>query len=203
MKKYLLSLLVISSIFMIVSCNGNQRENRNSEVQNPEALQDDIKLKSLTKRGGNLIDELYSELVEKTPELKKLETELEMFKEIPLETQNVFYNYNGKSNQFYGNAEGFANQISDSLSKKRILALIKKSNDKYDSDSKEINELVKEVSNSQNSIQDNHNILKIVLTISLIEKYQKENLPKKEQFLQTLAKQKALNKKIVEKTPKY
>ena len=203
MKKYLLSLLVISSIFMLVSCNGNQRENRNSEVQNPEALQDDIKLKSLTKRGGNLIDELYSELVEKTPELKKLETELEMFKEIPLETQNVFYNYNGKSNQFYGNAEGFANQISDSLSKKRILALIKKSNDKYDSDSKEINELVKEVSNSQNSIQDNHNILKIVLTISLIEKYQKENLPKKEQFLQTLAKQKALNKKIVEKTPKY
>lgn len=203
MKKYLLSLLVISSIFMIVSCNGNQRENRNSEVQNPEALQDDIELKSLTKRGGNLIDELYSELVEKTPELKKLETELEMFQEIPSETQNVFNNYNGKSNQFYGNAKGFANQITDSLSKKRILALIKKSNDKYDSDFKEINELVKEISNSQNSIQDNHNILKIVLTIPLIEKYQKGNLPKKEQFLETLAKQKALNKKIVEKTPKY
>ena len=203
MKKYLLSLLVTSSILMIVSCNGNKRENRNSEVENPEALQDDIKLKSLSKRGGNLIDELYAELVEKTPELKKLETELETFQVTPSETQNVFYNYNGKSNQFYGNATGFANQIGDSLSKKRILALIKKSNEKYDSESKEINELVKQISNSQNSIQDNHNILKIVLTIPLIEKYQNENLPKKKEFLETIAKQKALNQKIREKTPKY
>ena len=203
MKKYLLSLLAISSILLIFSCNGNKRENKNSEVQNPEALQDGIKLKSLTKRGRNLIDELYAELVEKTPELKKLETELETFKETPLETQNIFYNYNGKSSQFYGNATGFANQITDSLSKKRILALIKKSNDKYDSQSKEIDELVKVISNSQNSIQDNHNILKIVLTIPLIEKFQIENLPKKEQFLETNAKQKELNKKITNKTPKY
>ena len=203
MKKYLLSLLAISSILLIFSCNGNKRENKNSEVQNPEALQDGIKLKSLTKRGRNLIDELYAELVEKTPELKKLEIELETFQETPLETQNIFYNYNGKSSQFYGNATGFANQITDSLSKKRILALIKKSNDKYDSQSKEIDELVKAISNSQNSIQDNHNILKIVLTIPLIEKFQIENLPKKEQFLETNAKQKELNKKITNKTPKY
>ncbi|MEM0575832.1 hypothetical protein [Flavobacterium polysaccharolyticum] len=203
MKKYLLSSLVISSIFLIVSCNENKRENKNSEIQNPEAFQDDISLKSLSKRGGNLIEELYAELVEKTPELKKLETELETFQETPSETQNIFYNYNGKSTQFYGNATGFANQITDSLNKKRVLDLIKKSNEKYDSESKEINELVKQISNSQNSIQDNHNILKIVLTISLIEKYQKENLPKKKQFLETIAKQKELNKKIIEKTPKY
>jgi hypothetical protein len=203
MKKHLLSLLVITSIFMMVSCNGNENENRNSEVQNPEALQDEIKLKSLSKRGGNLIDELYAELVEKTPELKKLETELETFQEMPSETQNIFYNYDRKSSQFYGNATGFANQITDSISKKRILALIKKSNEKYDSESKEINELVKQISNSQNSIQDNHNILKIVLTIPLIEKYQKENLPKKKVFLKTIAEQKELNKKITEKTPKY
>ena len=182
MKKYLLSLLVISLIFMTVSCNGNQNENRNSEVQNPEALQDDIKLKSLSKRGGNLIDELYSELVEKTPELKKLETELESFQETPSETQNVFYNYNGKSSQFYGSANGFANQIKDSLSKKRILELIKKSNEKYDSESKEINQLVKQISDSQNSIQDNHKILKIVLTIPLIEKYQKKIYQKRKSF---------------------
>ncbi len=185
---------------MIVSCDGNKNDSRNSKVQNPEALQDDIKLKSLSKRGGNLIDELYMELVEKTPELKKLETELDTFQETPSITQDVFYNYNGKSNRFYSSAAGFANQITDSVSKKRILALIKKSNEKYDLESKEINDLVKQISNSQNSIQDNHNILKIVLTIPLIEKYQKENLPKKKEFLKTISEQKALNKKITEIT---
>ena len=188
---------------MLVSCNGNENENKNSEAQNPEALQDNIKLRSLSKRGGNLIDELYAELVEKTPELKKLEAELETFQETQSETQNIFYNYDEKSIQFYKNASGFTNRITDSLSKKRILALIEKSNKKYDSESEEINELVKQISNSQNSIQDNHNILKIVLTIPLIEKYQKESLPKKEVFLKTIAKQKELNKKIIEKTPKY
>ena len=203
MKKYLLSLFVISAILIIVSCNGKKLENSKSELENPEALQDDIKLKSLSKRGGNLIDELYTELVEKTPELKKLETELETFQETPSETQNVFYNYNGKSNQFYGNAVGFTNQITDSVTKKRILAIIKKSNDKYDAESKEINELVKQISNSQNSIQDNHNTLKILLTIPLIEKYQKENLLKNKKFLEVIAKQKELNQKMIEKTPKY
>jgi len=202
MKNYLLSIVVLPSILMIVSCNGNKSENRDSEVQNPEALQDDIKLKSISKRGGNLIDDLYAELVEKTPELKKLETDLETFQETPSETQNVFHNYDRNSNQFYENATRYANEITDSLSKKRILALIQKSNEKYDSDSKEIKELVKQISNSQNSIQDNHTILKIALTIPLIEKYQKENLPKKKEFLGTIAKQKALNQKITEKTPK-
>lgn len=203
MKKYLLSSFLISTIFILVSCDRSKQENRNSNVENPEALQDNIKLKNLTKRGGNLVDNLYSELVEKTPELKKLETELEAFQETPSETQNIFQNYDGKSNRFYGNATGFANQITDSLSKKRILAFIKKSNEKYDSESKELKELVKQISNSQNSIQDNHNILKIVLTIPLIEKYQKENLPKKNEFLEIIAKQKALNQKIKQKTPKY
>lgn len=202
MKNYLLSIVVLPSILMIVSCNGNKSENRDSEVQNPEALQDDIKLKSISKRGGNLIDDLYAELVEKTPELKKLETDLETFQDTPSKTQNVFHNYDRNSNQFYENATRYANEITDSLSKKRILALIQKSNEKYDSDSKEIKELVKQISNSQNSIQDNHTILKIALTIPLIEKYQKENLPKKKEFLGTIAKQKALNQKITEKTPK-
>ena len=141
-------------------------------------------------------------MVEKTPELKKLETDLETFQETPSETQNVFHNYDRNSNQFYENATRYANEITDSLSKKRILALIQKSNEKYDSDSKEIKELVKQISNSQNSIQDNHTILKIALTIPLIEKYQKENLPKKKEFLGTIAKQKALNQKITEKLPK-
>jgi hypothetical protein len=203
MKKYILRLLVISSIFLTVSCNRDKREIKNPEFQNPEALQDDFKIKSLSKRGGNLIEELYAELVEKDPELKKLETELDNFQETPSTTQTVFYNYNGKSDQFYANAKGFASQITDSLAKKRILDLIKKSNKKYESESKEINDLVEQISNSQNSMQDNHSILKIVLTIPLIEKYQTDNLPKKKQFLETIAKQKALDKKIVEKTAKY
>lgn len=199
MKKIILSIFILSSILMFVSCN----ENKNSESQNPEALQDNIKLRSVAKRGGNLINELYAEVVEKTPELQKLETELETFQETQSKTQHVFYNYDEKSTQFYKNATELTNQITDSLSKKRILALIQKSNEKYNSESKEINELVQQIANSQNSIQDNHTILKIILTIPLIEKYQKENLPNKKVFVKTITQQNVLNKKITVTTPKH
>lgn len=201
MKKYSVYLLISYTFVFFISCNGNKQQTENNEVQTPKALQDDSGLKSL-KRGGNLITELYNELVEKSPELKKLETDLEEFQNIPSETQNIFFNYNGKSNIFYGNAEGFANQIKDSLTKKRILEIIKRSNDKYNLKSKDIDQLVKQISSSETTIEDNHNVLKIALTIPLIEKFQDENLPKKDKFVETISKQKELNNQILSNTPK-
>ena len=203
MKKYLLIILVSSSTFIFVSCSGNQRENITSEQKNPEALQDDLKMRGLYSNRENLVEELYTELVEKNPELKKLETDLQTFQNEPAETKNVFQNYNAKSTNFYEDAKDITNRITDSLNKKRILALIKKSNDQYYSKSSEINELVKQISVSQNTVEDNHTLLKIVLTIPLIEKYQKENLPQKKPFFETLNKLKELDKEIKQKTPKY
>jgi len=198
MKKYL---LIIFIFVFFISCNENKQQTENNEIQTPKSLQDDSGLKSL-KRGGNLVNELYNELVEKSPELKKLESDLEEFQNIPSETQTIFYNYNGKSSIFYGNAEGLANQIKDSLTKKRVLEMIKRSNDKYNLKSKDIDQLVKQISSSETTIEDNHNVLKIALTIPLIEKYQDENLPKKEKFVETISKQKDFNDKILSNTPK-
>jgi hypothetical protein len=200
MKINLAQILGIFTLIFLISCKGN--ENEKMENQNPEALQDNSNLKSYSKRGGSLIDELYSELVEKNQDLKGLEAEIEIYKSKPYEDQDIFNKYDGKSNLYYRNADNYANQINDSLTKKRIIDFIKVSREKYKTKTSEIDFLLKEINSTKNTIEDNHNILKIFLTIPLIEKYQTENLPKKEKFEQTIQKQKELNGKIIKNTPK-
>ena len=75
-----------------------------------------------------------------------------------------------------------------SISKKKILAFIENSSKKYDSKTKELQALVKEIADSHNTINDNHTIMKIVLTLAILEKYQNENLPKTDKFLETIEK---------------
>lgn len=203
MKNQLSTLLTVAAIMLLISCNGRKEQDEVPEVQNPEALQDKSELRSLTRKGSDLVDELYAELVEKSPELKELEKELADFEEVPSVTQNLFYRYDVKSNQFYANANGFASDIKDSISKKKILAFIENSSKKYDSKTKELQALVKEIENSENTIKDNHTIMKIVLTLGILEKYQNENLPKTDKFLETIEKQKQLNAKVTAKTPSY
>ena len=203
MKNYLSTLLTLAAIMLLISCNGRKEQNEVPKVQNPEALQDKSELRSLTRKGSDLVDELYAELVEKSPELKELEKELADFEEVPSVTQNLFYRYDVKSNQFYANANGFASDIKDSISKKKILDFIENSSKKYDSKTKELQALVNEIADSHNTINDNHTILKIVLTLGILEKYQNENLPKTDKFLETIEMQKQLNAKVTAKTPNY
>lgn len=203
MKNYLSISLTVAAIMLLISCDRKKEQNEVPEVQNPEALQDKSELRSLTRKGSDLVDELYAELVENSPELKELEKELADFDEVPSVTQNLFYRYDVKSNQFYANANGFASDIKDSISKKKILAFIENSSKKYDSKTKELQALVKEIADSENTIKDNHTILKIVLTLGILEKYQNENLPKTDKFLETIEKQKQLNGKVTAKTPSY
>ena len=204
MKNHLSTLLTVAAIMLLISCNGRKEQNEVPEVQNPEALQDESKLRSFSRKGSiNLLNELYAELVEKSPELKELEKELSDIQGISYDNQKLFHLYDIKSDQFYANANGFASDIKDSISKKKILAFIENSSKKYDSKTKEIQALVKEIADSHNTIKDNHTILKIVLTLAILEKYQNENLPKTDKFLETIEKQKQLNTKVTAKTPSY
>jgi hypothetical protein len=201
------TLIIVSTLIIAVSCGENRNEKPKAEIQNPEALQDvsssDFSSSISKTRGGNLIDELYNELVEKDSDLMKLETELDEFSQKPNETQNIFHSYDSKSKQYYGDANSYANQISDSIAKRKILNFIKQSSEKYEIKSKTIKELTNEISKNQTTLNDNHQILKIALTLPIIEKYQTDNLPKADTFNQTIGKQKELNKKILDKTPKF
>ena len=169
---------------LLFSCGGGERaeQNKPAEQEVPKALQDNKLAIKNYSRSGDLTEELYQELVEKTPLLKNFENDLAAFTPKPFDLHEKFNQYHNKSNNYYSSANYKATAISDSLLRMKIIALIANSGKKYAGKTAELNSLINTISNNGLKLDDQHIILKIALTLPLIEKYQEENKPSTEEF---------------------
>lgn len=194
MKLYAILVLAIS--MAISSCGEKKQHTTISETQDtPEALQDHkMDLKSYSRSSGDLTQELYAELVEQDPSLKQLEEDLDAYRSRPGELTKLFENYDGKSLNYYTSANRTADMISDSVLKQKMTVLITQSNERYLKKTNNINELLKQLSVNNTSLNDHHTALKIALTISVIEKYQSDNTINENQFKGLIKEQEKLLK---------
>ena len=195
---------IIFILTLLVSCGGGQTENNKpTQQETPKALQDSkLEIKSYS-RSGDLTEELYQELVGKTPALKKLEDDFDAFILKPNDLKDKFNQYDSKSNSYYNSANYKATAISDSLLKKKIILLIMTSNNKYSAKTAELNSLLKQISKDGATLNDHHSVLKIVLTLPMIEKYQDDNKPNKKDFKDLINQQEKLIIQTDSLTPKY
>ena len=202
MKSQIIKIVCVVSVLFTFSCN--KREATNSDKQNeiPEALQEGKSFapNRFKSKSESLVNQLYYDLVEKTPALKSLEDEIGNFN--PNDTIATFYNYDRKSKDYYSSANNLTEEISDSITKNKIIALLKKSNEKYKGTSKEVSELISSIGDKNSAIKDYHTVLKIVLTLPLIEKYQTQNLPNKNNYQNIIKKQDSIIAKTQKATPK-
>lgn len=184
------------------SC-GN-RKNNSDKPETPKALQDDnLEIKSYSRSWSDLTEELYQELVDKTPALKKLEDDIAAFNKKPNELAEKFNTFDGKSNNYYLSANTKASTITDSLLKNKMLLLITNSQNQYLSKTAEHNSLLTLVSQKSTNLNDQHSVLKIILTLPIIEKFQNDDIPDKKEFLDLLKKQQELIDQTVSLIPKY
>lgn len=195
MKKLLL--LFVFTLF--ISCQKNETNTKNNEE--PKVLQEKSIDIGRFKRGGDLVDQLYEDLVNKSPELKNLEEDLQGLN--PRDTIEIFNNYDRKSDFYYRAAEANAEGIRDSILKKKILNLISNSATKYDTKKAQVQNLVSTINQKRTEITNYHTALKIILTLPLIEKYQKDHLPQKSPFEKVIEKENQLLEKVKQNTPKY
>lgn len=187
---------LIETVFILTllfSCSNKQTdETPMVKQETPAALQDDkLEIKSY-RNSDDLIEELYQEIVEKTPALKKLEDDLDAIGPKTNDLEDKFNKYDIKSNSYYLSASYKATAIKDSLLKKKILSLIETSNNQYSTKITELNSLLKQISKNGSTINDHHLALKIVLTLPMIEKYQSNNKPDKNEFKNLIKQQKDL-----------
>jgi hypothetical protein len=189
---------------LIVSCGGGHTDdNKPTKQETPNALQDDkLDIKSYS-RSGDLTEELYQELVDKTPALKKLEDDLDAFSPKPNDRKDKFNQCDSKSNAYYSSANYKAMAITDSLLRMKIISLIKTSSKQYTSKTAELNSLLKQINNNGTTLNDYHNVLKIVMTLPIIEKFQDDNKPDKKEFKSLVKKQEILIILTDSLTPKY
>ena len=195
--------LLISTLLLSCGGGGQTDNNKPTKQETPKALQDDkLEIKSYS-RSSDLTEELYQELVDKTAQLKKFEDDLAAFRPKPNDLNEKFIKYDGKSNGYYSSANYKATAISDSLLRMKIISLITTSNKKYASKTAELNSLIKQISKNGSTLNDQHTILKIVLTLPLIEKYQDDNKPNKKEFEDLIKEQEKLIIQADSLIPKY
>jgi hypothetical protein len=189
---------------LLLSCDNKRMDNNaTTKQETPEALQDDkLEIKSYS-RSSDLTEELYQELVDKTPALKKLEDDLDAFGPKPIELTDKFNKYDSKSNSYYSSANNKATAISDSLLRMKILALITTSSNQYSAKTAELNSLLKQISKNGSTLNDHHSVLKIALTLPIIEKYQDDNKLDKKEFENLIKQQENLIEKTDSLIPNY
>lgn len=189
---------------LLISCGADQNNTtKPKKPETPEALQDNtLEIKSYS-RSSNLTDELYQELVDKTPALKKLEEDLEALSLKPSELNQQFQKYDSKSYTYYNDAKYTAAAIKDSVLKGRMLDLIATSNKRYANKTSELNSLLEQISKNTSTLNDQHVVLKMVLSLQVIEKYQDDNKPDKKEFKDLIKQQENLILQTKNLTPKY
>lgn len=166
-------ILITSTLFLlIVSCSKKSENNplENNAVDNVESSVSNS-LKSARGK-GNMVLEIYSELLKNDKKLQDLEQRIE---KVRTETQSIISEYEKiiyKSDSYYNDAKQLTRSINDSLMKKEIEREIKFSSEKYDLKTQKIKDLIVKINQNSSTIEDQYITFKIKKTLPEIEKYQ-------------------------------
>lgn len=177
--KHLPGILVIIS-FIVLSCNQSTK-NDAPKPETPKALQEKNSTAELYSKSrgydSDLVESLYSELTEKDPELQNLEKmiiELNDQKEDSAKTFNAFHN---KNTQYYQSGDHHVLQIKDSILRQKIKAILDNSLSAYNNKVQHHKDLLEILLTKDAYLDDMHTALKIVKTLPVMHKYQKESFP--------------------------
>jgi hypothetical protein len=172
------TILIFLSVCLLCSCS-NKKSTK--ETDTPEALQNDGSLGGaiLSKRSydNDLVNELYTELAKKTPQLAELENRINLLEESQSDSIENFNKFNQKNTIYYGSADSKVNQIKDSVLREKIKFMIKESLSKYDKSVIKQKDLLAQIEKNNVTLNDLHLVLKITKTLPAIEKYQSTNRP--------------------------
>lgn len=172
--------LSFSLIFLFSSCRHREEKPPLQNPNTPKALQDnkesnmDIIYKS---RSGDLIDEIYNDLLEKRPDLKKLEQNIAAYNTMEPDSLTRYSKYNKKSILYYQAAGMQINTITDSVLKKQMQEVIMASRSQYVKKIAFINKMITDLGKADTSLNNYHAVLKLLVTLPVMEQFQKDELP--------------------------
>ena len=171
-------LVPIILMWILFSCN-NSHKQEIPKQETPKALEDkNSSVEILSKRGyDDLVESLYNELISKDVDLKKLEDNIEELRRSKGDSISSFNKFNEKNESYFNSANRHCEDIKDTSLRDKMRILIAKNLTKYNSLILRHSELLKIIETKELTIADLHNILKIVKTLPLIDKYQRDNVP--------------------------
>lgn len=187
MKINLFTLIMAVAIF--ISCKEKPTAQTDSaEVSKALSDKDSGTGYSIKKERYDLLEQLYDELLQKDTNLKTLEDEIAVVKSSKFDSLQHFQRFNGKNEAYFNSAKFQANQITDSVLKKRVQQLIADKQAAYKKKIATHLALSDTIDVNDKKIGDLHRLLKITKTLPMIEQYQNK-LPNKKQMERYIAEQ--------------
>ncbi|MFS4472456.1 hypothetical protein [Chryseobacterium sp. T20] len=194
MKKILFASILALSL---LSCS----ENKSKQAPVLENAVDNAKssvsgaIKKNTRyssREGNLVHEIYQELIKNDKTLQDLDTRIDNIQKEAETSISEYDDIIGKSETYYNDATTLSNSVTDSATKKQIEKEIKASAEKYDLKTQTIRDLIAKIKANRTTLHDQYLVFKIRKTLPEIEKYQKAHPLKTDSLNQFINKQNQL-----------
>lgn len=167
---------ILSTLIALLSCT-DDKQSTQQEV--PKALEEQKNSYGIASKRGydDMVESIYSELVDQTPELKKLEEDIEAVNNSKSDSLEAFQKFDSKNDRFYSSAQTHAGQIKDSLLQNRMKKMIASDLSNYHSLVSPHNNLLESIESREATLYDLHLALKITRTLPVINRYQKNNFP--------------------------
>ena len=166
------------SIFSCTEKNRNSSQQGNNDI--PVALQENQKssLSEIKKREPeDILEELYREFKKEDTSLQQLSDNIATLQKQKRDSTEVFQKFDSKNDDYYNSAKLHYNRIGDSLLHKRIKVLIETSLVEYDRRAAMNENLLKLLEKRKATLDDIEEAVKIITTLSVIERYQQGNFP--------------------------
>lgn len=174
MKKILFTSLLALSVLSCGENKSRQAPTVENAVDNAESsVSGSIKKNTrYSSREGNLVHEIYQEMIKNDKVLQDLDKRIEV---IGKETKDAISEYDDviqKSETYYNDATALSNSLKDSVVKKQIEKEIKTSSHQYNLKTKAITDLISKIRTNRSTLHDQYIVFKIRKTLPEIEKYQ-------------------------------
>ncbi|WP_172282469.1 hypothetical protein [Chryseobacterium sp. LAM-KRS1] len=189
MKKIL---YIISLVALLISCKENNSENAPIADNLVDHAESSVSGSFKSGRGGDMIDQIYSELIKNDNNLKVLDDKIS---DANREAIQVIFKYKeilDKSESYYHDAQYHTDAISDSILKNELTKSIKASSDQYSLKVKNIKDLISQIDVNEKKMNDLYTAFKIRKTLPEIEKYQQAHPLKTDQLNMFINKQNTL-----------
>lgn len=174
MKTHLFLLLLSFSV--LFSCSNNKSEQK---AETPVALQDKSSDFISKRYDGDLVETIYAELAEKTPELGALEKKINSLNEKKSDSIKYFTDYNNKNQSYYQAASAKIKLVKDSVLRAKINLMIEQSLSRYNKSIALDRELFNQIEKKSIALNDMHLALKVTRSLKVIENFQRSNKPSK------------------------
>lgn len=171
----------IALLLGLMACTSPQQKQINETPEPPKAFQDhsrEYALKS-SRSGNGLIEELYTELLEKDSSLKALDQQMDQLNQTATDSTEAFTAFNEKNNSYQSAASLHLRKIGDTSLRERIKNLLNNSLSRYEFSIAAHQQLFRQIESNKTSLDDLYTAVKLVSTLQMMEQYRKDNMPSK------------------------